>query len=354
MTTQTSAKPERRSCLKIGIIICLVPFLTCVVLFLVILFPFEDILLQLRPYPPPQVAISAQNVDQVRQIRQLPLTGFEVEFEAQLAWSPDSRLLGVVGNGGMVKLWEAATGKELTAITFQSGVSSLAFSPDSSMLVVGTNAALLYDVVTGRQVSAFLVPDSLPDGRPMTVAFSPDGKMLAGGMMGGTAILWDVASGKVLRTFSDPSAGSHSQVTFSPDGNILALAHSRVSLWNVTTGEMIRTLPAEGKVVMFLADGKTLLTSNGLWDITTGTRTMTFGVHGPRFCEAYLSDGVIGAYVPMPLPGFSFGGSFGVKIETGGVRDLGSDTSCPLAFSPDGRWLVTDASGGMKLWGVPP
>jgi WD40 repeat protein len=147
-------------------------------------------------------------------------------------------------------------------------------------------------------------------------------------------------------------------VAFSPDENILALAHSRVSLWNITTGEMIRTLPAESAVVMFLADGKTLLTSNGLWDIATGTPTKTFGVPAPgALCVAYSSDGSTSAYTPMPLPGVSFedfsGGPPGAKIVTGKVRDLSSNNGCPLAFSPDGRWLATGMDA-IKLWGVPP
>jgi WD40 repeat protein len=354
MTTQTSAKPKRRSCLKIGIIVCLVPFFACVVLLLVILFPFEDILLQLRPYPPPVDAISDQNIDRVRQMRKLSQGG----FGAKLAWSPDSRLLGVA-NGNTVKLWQAATGKELQTITFQSEVSGLAFSPDSSMLAVGTNVASLYDVATGRQVRAFQEVVTLPNGwvlsGGMNVAFSPNGKILAGGMMGGAAVLWEVASGKTLSTFSDPGTASpYSQVAFSPDGNILALAHSRVSLWNITTGEIIRTLPAESAVVMFLADGKTLLTSKGLWDITNGTITKTFGVPAPgALCAAYSSDGSISAYTPMPLPGIGFSGPPGAKIVIGMGRDLGSYNGCPLAYSPDGRWLAT-GGGPMKLWGVPP
>ncbi len=189
------SKPNRKSCLIISIVVCVVLFLVC----LAILFPFEDILLQLRPYPPPVDAISAQNGDQVREIRQLPQGG------VKLAWSLDSRLLGVSGNGGMIKLWEPATGKELQTITIQSEVSGLAFSPDSRMLAVGTNVALLYDVATGRQIRAFPEVVTLPNGwvlsGGMNVAFSPDGKKLAGGMMGGKAILSEIASGKTVRIF---------------------------------------------------------------------------------------------------------------------------------------------------------
>jgi WD40 repeat protein len=144
-------------------------------------------------------------------------------------------------------------------------------------------------------------------------------------------------------------------VAFSPDENILALAHSRVSLWNVTTGGMIRTLPAESEVVMFLADGKTLLTSQCRWDITTGTCTpaLAWGL-----CVAYSSDGTISAYTPVPLPDFGsfedmFFGLPGAKIVIGKVRDLGRNNGCPLAFSPDGRWLAT-GTDAIKLWGVLP
>jgi WD40 repeat protein len=363
MTTQSTVPSNRGPWILVGVLGCMALCLMLLIAGGILYMVFRPT--QVTTKPPatsvtssspiatlaPMVPISPQNLNQVIKIRQLSQSG----FSAKLAWSPDSRTLGVA-NGKTIKLWDAATGKELQTFSFELEVSGLAFSPDSSMLAVGTNAASLYDVATGRQLRAFPEVVTLPNGwvlgGGMNVAFSPDGKKLAGGMMGGTAILWDVASGEKVQVFSDPSkdASPYSSLAFSPDGNILAHAHKRVSLWDVTTGDLIRALPVESNLVMFLSDGKTVRTMCNRWDITTGTGSGSCSEINVA-CAAFSSDETLAAVWQMPLPGF--GPVPGAKINAGLVRDLGSDTGCPLAFSPDKRWLVT-GYGPIRLWGVPP
>lgn len=89
----------------------------------------------------------------------------------------------------------------------------------------------------------------------LSVAFSPDGKMLASAHLRSAVRLWEVASGKEIRTLNHVGAV---RVCFSPDGKVLAsAAHDNgIFLWDAATGDKIRTLKHRGAfVVAFSPDG---------------------------------------------------------------------------------------------------
>lgn len=80
--------------------------------------------------------------------------------------------------------------------------------------------------------------------RPVySVAFSPDGKILASGGLGGTVWLWDVSTGREVRALSGHSASVQS-VAFSPDGKSIASCgmDKTIQLWDVASGKELRTL----------------------------------------------------------------------------------------------------------------
>ena len=117
-----------------------------------------------------------------------------------------------------------------------------------------------------------------PDQRHVeAVSFSPDCKSLAMASFGGNLHLWDVASGKLLRTlkghFSEVKA-----VAFSPEGRTLATAGAdqTVRIWNVESGrELIQMQPGGvdlGTVnsLRFSPDGTQLLAAG---------QTIAFSVH---------------------------------------------------------------------------
>src|SRR5262245_56149433 len=69
-----------------------------------------------------------------------------------------------------------------------------------------------------------------------SVAFSPDGRILASGSRYGATKLWDVASGRELRTLSEDAGADH-PVAFSPDGRIVASGEdTRIKFWEVASG----------------------------------------------------------------------------------------------------------------------
>jgi RNA polymerase sigma factor (sigma-70 family) len=314
-----------------------------------------------------------------------PFGGRSCTFDC-LALSPDGRALASSGPSGPVCLWDTATGKERYRLEDPGTVRSLAFSPGGSILAIGLESGIQLLDVTGMEGQDNITvkkrdPFHGDRGRTEAIngealAFSPDGKMLAGAGYSTQYELWDVASGKSIRRVQRKKEWIHALV-FSTDGKHLATmseggskgwSESLVSLWNVETGEEykgpFRGLHGIFTTDDFRAEGEPLRESPGLRDnfnITTPmilgeqfrsmirnpagvSRAKIVGNHGRRVSVS--PDGRIAAHLngnEVQLYDLLTGKCF--RSLTSG--HLGRVTT--VAFSLDGRTLVTGGDDQIAL-----
>jgi predicted NACHT family NTPase len=164
-------------------------------------------------------------------------------------------------------------------------VYSIAFSPDGKLLATGDGDGVvrLWEAASGIE----LLSCKGHTRAVKSVAFSPDGQMLASGSEDKMVRLWVLSSSECLKTFQVHTGWTNS-VAFSPDGQILASGSGdqTVRLWNIHTGDCLKTLQHTKWVgsVAFSPDGQMLASGSAdqtvrLWDIHSGDCLKIFQGH---------------------------------------------------------------------------
>jgi len=216
----------------------------------------------------------------------------------QIAYSPDGRMLATADwdidldeKGGVtgretVRVWQTSTGKELYTVP---GNCPVAFAPDSRTLVTTSRAELsFWNAGTGKGLRKLTTKHKGQNYTKVgTLAFSPDGTILASGGSGdGTVCLWDVATAKELRRFSVKEhriAG----LTFSPDGKTVAVGAAdtgTISLWEVATAKEYRRWAGFQGSLTFSSDGRMLAAAGPaatvcFWEVATGKQRRSLAGH---------------------------------------------------------------------------
>ncbi|MDE0185432.1 MAG: sigma-70 family RNA polymerase sigma factor [Candidatus Poribacteria bacterium] len=300
-----------------------------------------------------------------------------------LSYSLDGKTLAVGYGNGNIALWDTATQQKTALLDTDSSILwTLAFSPDGKLLASGgcENPEIsLWDVQTRTLMGSFdghpRLDGWVPDSGVSSVAFSPDGKTLASGsVIDGTLRLWDVANRAQIALLSQSDTDELediNDIAFSPNGAILASASDddTIRLWDVHNQMrlgVINTNAGGVTSIAFRPDGKTLASLNcrraataghkggdmalRLWSVRTRRQIAAVQNHTAAIESVALSpdgsflasahhDGIIGLWDMQTQKRIAT-----LRGHKAAVRSV--------VFSPDGTLLASGGRDRARLWNV--
>lgn len=311
----------------------------------------------------------------------------------RVAFAADGRL--AVPSGDSVLVVDSASGKTLSSIKVGGGVGHVAWS--GRRLVVGTGKdVVVLDADSGKQIARFSV------GILEALGVSPDGSLVATGNDDPQVRLWRADGGAPVLALGSPW-GKVSAASFDPRGERIATAGALwIDVWDARSGRVLQRLKArrrEPGAPVWSPDGTLVAASVAdgtvaVWDAASGAEVASVSVPtrddwGPRFAFSPSSSALAmfagkrlrvwqrdkrkaGVSIPLDVSltaavawsgdVVAVGGSEGVELVDAKrwkpLRRLDVKQLVPwgrvedLAFSPDGRSVVTGTSQHIGRWDV--
>ncbi len=299
-----------------------------------------------------------------------------------IAFSPTESLLASGSYDNTTRLWEwseldrGIVSPKNPKDYKKGNVNSVAFSPDGAILASGTQKGeiCLWDLKDKKN----LTPLDDRGSDVSSIAFlPPDGKIIAAGSHSGKVLLWDLSN--INQPQLLPSLKGHqdkiNSVAFSPDGNILASGDSNhiVRLWwnlGASPASFIELPRFEGRINTIALSPKpfkelqmlavaTNRETIELWDVSPLQRSFNAEpVFLTEYCSLRELKGISVAFSPDGL--FLAAGSYDGNVR---LWDLQQPNANPIvleglkkpvitiAFTPDGEWLAGGSEDGtIRIW----
>ncbi len=274
----------------------------------------------------------------------------------QVAFSPDGLHVATTSSDDTLRLWDISTGEtiaEITGVTFEEP-SMVAFSPDGNYMVTASDSSgkvKFYDARSGDFQFQIEVGNSNVNG----IAFSPDSTKLVVADYE-SLYLYDVVSRSRLTEVSSDSTERpyFRQLLYSPDGNfVYGRANQGIYVWDLNSKSLTLLITAEASSyndMTIMPDGKQLILANSgsngiqIVDLSNGriVKNLAGGIGGGADSVAVSPDGTY-------LATGSFFGDFQLyELADGSLKykateDL--DRVNSIAFSPNGGLIVIGTGG---------
>jgi WD40 repeat protein len=277
------------------------------------------------------------------------------------AFSPDATVVAIGAETNSVMLYHVDDGKALHRLGesgeyWVSFVTALGFSADGSLLA---SSGWLYDKYTGEiniwDVKSGRLLRTINDMKKVSaLAFSPDGKLLAAGVAPGLIEVWSASDGKLLWSVGSPQGNSDGEIDrliFSADGSLLVTGHAAgesVDIYDALTGKRKRAL--QGRLMTLGRDGRVItsvtlagITTQRAWRPATGEL-----IESKQFKYIWTAWGMSEDIWVVDSNGVALRNMRNgqVMLSLGGLFN-------PLALSADGRRLLFYGDGGYVIWSLP-
>jgi RNA polymerase sigma factor (sigma-70 family) len=297
----------------------------------------------------PKIIISLIDAATGKELRKVELAETDDGTMSQwVTFTPDGKAVAMTkGNAHEVVLVDLEKGAVARTFPHDAVVYAAAISLDGTRMAAGGEDGgkgkyftRLWEVAGGKE----LVRLAHGEGELRTIAFSPDGRTVAGGGDYGWARIWDVETGKEQRKF--PKAGYRVQsVAFAPDGRTLAIASASstgdaIRIYDLSTGDERVRINRSAICLRFSPDGKVLTGAvSGTihqWDTTTG-KPLTPQMAGESAVEQVLVTRDARRLITRHL-----GDDAQLWDATTGenLKVLKGTSQSAIALSPDSRYAV--------------